>query len=182
MANQDPSAEPLPVIVVARTYKQDENPEMLSTGIRAKFRPVSATLIDAVTSKIKDPAVPRVFIVEKDREVPNPDDPDYQTALAEAARKRGLAALDALIMFGVELLDPVPESRHENGKPTGWYAKLCLLEKQGMIDLSDYDVSEPDVAEFLYKRFIAVSPTDIDRLNRMNRVGQEDVTRAERSF
>jgi hypothetical protein len=36
--------------------------------------------------------------------------------------------------------------------------------------------------DFVYKRFVAVSPQDIDRLNKMNRVTGEEVRRAEDSF
>lgn len=175
----------VPVIAVARAMKNEDD-TMLSTGIRAKIKPVSATLIDAVTSRVKDPAVPTVYIQEKDREMPNPDDPQYQSELTEAGRKRGLAALDAIIMFGVELLEPVPPlyATGPDGKqkPTGWFAKLKFMEKQGLIDLSEYDMDDADTVEFVFKRFVAVSPSDIDRLNRMNRVSAEDVNRAESSF
>lgn len=183
MAQQNNTQAKAPVIVAARELNYATNePQTLSTGVRARLKSVSATLIDSVTSRIKDPAVPKVFMAEKDREVSNPDDPDYQAALSEAGRQRGIAALDAIIMFGVELVDPVPAHLDDKAKPAGWYKKLVFMQKHGQLDLGEYDMDDEMERDFVYKRFVAVSPQDIDRLNRMNRVTGEEVRRAEDSF
>lgn len=173
MAENNKSA---PVIAVARELRfNSDEPQLLSTGVRARLKSVSATLIDSVTSRIVDPPIPRVYIEEKGREMANPDDPDYQAALAENQRLRGLAALDAIIMFGVELADPVPA----DGK---WLERLRFMEKRGLLSLAEYNLDDPMELEFVYKRLVAVSPADIERLNRMNRISPEDTRRVEDSF
>ena len=182
MATQDDNAK-APVIVAAKSLHLNANdPIRLSTGVQARIKSVSATLIDSVTSRIKDPAVPKIFMEEKNREIANPDDPDYQAALQEAGRQRGIAALDAIIMFGVELVDPVPPHLDADGKPADWFKKLKYLEKHGSLSLEEYDMEDDMEREFVYKRFVAVSPQDIDRLNKMNRVTDDEVRRAEDSF
>lgn len=182
MTNPTDDVAPV-VIAAAKAVRLDpDEPTVLSTGVRAKMRPVSATLIDSVTSRILDPDVPTIYMEEKGREIPNPDDPHYVKAMNEASRQRGLAALDALVMFGVELVDPIPPMFDANRKPINWWAKLLLMQKMKQIDLGEYDMDDPLVVDFVYKRLIAVAPADIERLNRMNRVGGEELARAERSF
>ena len=60
-------------------------------------------------------------------------------------RARNLAVGDAAILFGVELLDGVPDD--------GWEAKLALLG----IAVGDDSLSR----EFAYKKYIAVSAPDL---------------------
>ena len=165
-----------PVLAVARDFIPTANtPVMLSTGIQAILKPVSATLIDSVTSKIIDPDPPTVYDKDKEREFSNPDDPAYVNQLNANARLRGLAALDAMVMFGVELVDPIPADDQ-------WVKKLRYMEKRGLLDLSEFDLSEAMDREFVYKRLIAVSPKDIDTLNKMNRLGPEVQKVVEDSF
>lgn len=147
----------------------------LSGNVRAKIVGVPATLIDEVSSRVKDPDVPMWRNEEKDREEPNPSDPKYIKELSEAARQRGLAAVDAMCMFGVELIDPVPD------KDT-WLKKLQYMEKHGRMDLSSYDLNDPMDIEYLWKRFIAVDATVIQAITRLSGISAEDIAEAERSF
>lgn len=153
----------------------EDNIITLPTGERAKLMPVSATLISEVTSHIKEPEVPTWFDENKQREVPNPNDPDYLKAVEAADRARGLASLDALIMFGVTLLDGMPED-------DSWLNKLKFMERRGQLDLSSFDLKDPLDKEFLYKRFIAVPVYIATRVGQLSGVSDEEVLKAEESF
>jgi len=126
----------------------------LSTGVRARIKPVSAKLLDEIARSVPEPPVPKQFIDEKQREEYNPLDPTYQLAVKEANHLRGLRSTEAMIMFGVELVDAVPE-RSE------WEPKLRFMEKRGSIDLSGYDLDDPLEREFVYKTLVAVSTPDL---------------------
>ena len=72
----------------------------LSTGDKAILKPVTASLIDAVTSRIEDPKPPMWHNESKGIDEPNPSHPDYLAAVDDANRRRGIAAMDAMVMFG----------------------------------------------------------------------------------
>lgn len=153
-----------------------ENHEVtLAGGVRATLVPVSASLIDEVTSRIKPPKIPMWHNEDKDRDEPNPNDPAYTAELAEVGRKQSTAAIDAIVMFGVELVDGLPEDDK-------WLKKLQYMEKRGNLDLSSYDVDDELDQEFLYKRFIGVSTDIITKISEISGVSGEDVEDAERSF
>jgi len=141
----------------------------LSTGVKALLTPVSASLIDEVTARVKDPQVPMWMNEDKGREEPNPAHPQYLEDLATAERLRGKAAMDALIMFGVKLVDPVPE---END----WLEKLQFLEVVETRELSKME------RVFFYKKFIAVSATDIGKITQLSGISSEDMEVAEGTF
>jgi hypothetical protein len=167
-----------PAVEVARENSSDNGDGRivtLSDGRKARLIPVSATLIDEVTTRIKDPEVPMIYLEEKGRSEPNPSDPIYLEKMSEANRERGIAAIDAMVMFGVELLDGVPEDGE-------WLKKLRFMEKRGQIELSSYDLEDSMDREFVYKRFIAVGNSLLERITHISGIGQEDIEQAERSF
>jgi hypothetical protein len=173
----DERKEKHPVVEVAHEVNAPEDTggvTTLSTGYLAKIVPVSASLIDQVTSKVKDPEVPMWMNEEKGREEPNPADPAYLTALDEAAKDRGLAAMDALIMFGVELEEEQPENLEgPDGKQ--WLKKLKFL---GI----DVDTDDPFELEFFFKKYVAVSAEDVNLVTSRSGMSAADVEAAERSF
>jgi hypothetical protein len=159
------------VVEVARKRKSDEQEIVtLSSGKRALITAVTASLIDQVTAKIDDPEVPMWMNEEKGREEPNYTSPTYIREMKEAERLRGLAAMDAIIMFGIELQDGVPDPKEDN-----WLDKLRLL---GI----DIDPQSPLEIEFAYKKYVAVSPEDIELVTEKSGITAEDVAAAERSF
>lgn len=162
-----------PAVVTAKAVSQNGagNIIKLEDGRRAKLLPVSSTLIDAVTNQIKDPPVPMWHNDDKDRDEPNPSDPDYIAELNEASRKRGLAALDALAMFGIELLDGIPEDRT-------WIKKLKMLH----VDLDEYNLDDELDVEFLYKRFFVANNQVIQKLSEVSGISPDEVEAAEASF
>lgn len=166
-----------PAVDVARRLKSNNGVVeiILPSGDKAVLHPVSASLINAVTSKIKDPDPPMWYNKEYDREEPNPSDPRYQQALDDANTQRGIAAMDAMVMFGVDLVDGLPED-------DSWLRKLKLMEKQGLLELSAYDMNDDLNLEFLYKRFIAVDTFTINKISEISGVSAEEIEEAERSF
>lgn|SRR3990167_5855566 len=168
---------PSPAVIVAHdnghTPNETTDIVTLSTGVRVCLRPVAATLLEDVTARVPEPSVPVWHNEEKGRDEPNPADPDYQRALTAAARSRGLAAIDALILFGVELVDPVPD---------GWEKRLRLMERRGLLSLEGYDLGDEVDREFLFKRFVAIGNDDLVLIGRRSRLTPEDVADAASSF
>lgn len=159
------------IMAVARE-RASSSEYILSSGARAVIQPVAPALIDGVTGKIKNPEPPTFHNVDKGRDEPNFLDPTYTAQLAEAERMRGQAAIDAIIMFGVELIDPVPDGM--------WYKKLQMLgvvdEKRAYESLDEFE------KQLLYLKYVAVSNKDIQEIMRMSGVRQEDIQAAEDSF
>ena len=147
----------------------------LSTGVRARLVPVSINLVRDAAMRVPDPEVPKFLNEEKGREEENPNDPAYLKAVAEAAEKRATAGMDAAILFGVELADGLPEN-------DGWLRKLKFMERRGQIDLSEFDLDDPFDREFLYKKYVAVAASDMDRVSELSGFGRGEVDAALASF
>lgn len=158
-----------PAVVAAKANVKDNDGSItLSTGIKGKILPVAASLVEEVTAKIKDPDIPMWYNEDKEREEPNPVDPAYLKEMSEANRKRGIIALDAMIMFGLELTDPVPEGGI-------WVKKLKWLG----IEFDDQDEFE---REFAYKKYVACGNNDLIEISKLAGITQEAVEDAVKSF
>lgn len=145
------------------------------TGVRVRLVPVSTALMEEVTSRIVEPEVPMWHNESKNRDEPNPDDPVYIRALERVARDRGVAVMDAMCMFGVELVDGLPED-------ASWLKKLKFMEKRGQVSLDGFDLEDPLDLEFLYKRYIAVDNELIAKVSNMSTMTPEAVEKAESRF
>jgi hypothetical protein len=155
-----------PVVEVARKQGgTSDGIHTLSTGVRVRVKPVPPALVNDVMLRVKVPQVPDVWNEKKGRAEPNPLDPGHIAALAYYDQERGAAALDAVAMFGLELVDGMPED-------TTWVHKLGLLG----IDVGD----DPIAQEFYYKKYIALG-NDLDQLQQVMGVTAEDVTNAKKS-
>lgn len=159
------AANPAVVIAKEKTKKSD-GPVVLSTGVEAYLRPVSASLVEEVISQIAEPPVPVWHNPDKDRDEPNPADPAYLKAKEDMNRRRGTAAIDAVYMFGVTLAQPVPDD--------GWEKKL---ERLG-IHVADDQFER----EFAYKKYVAVATQDLARLMALSGISQGEVNRQLESF
>jgi len=172
MANEEIKAA---VKVAESRQRAGDDVVTLSTGYRARIRPVSVSLIDEVQASFKEPEVPIWHNPDKDRDEPNPNDPEYVKALAEVERKRGRAVIDTLLLMGIQLIDGLPED-------DGWLEELRMLEKQGYLDLSGIDFDNPREKELLFKRYVACSAEDIALVVDVSGVSEEDIGRSMRSF
>lgn len=145
-------------------------------GVKIKVKPVSALLIQEVTSHIKDPNPPMQPNPDKDgRMEENPFDPVYMDELREATTQRALATSDTMVMFGLELMDGLP-------KDETWLKKLKWLEKSGRLDLSNIDFNDPFEKDFAFKKFIAATNPTIMEVTRASGVSQADIDSATESF
>jgi len=153
----------------------EEQVVTLSTGVCVRLHPVSSSLVEEMKAAIPMPPVPVVYIEAKDREEENPNDPRYIDAVEDVTRKRGDAILDALLIFGVELMDGLPEDKV-------WLKKLRLLERRNNLDLSDFDMDDDFDLEFLYKKYVAVAGTDLSVISGLHGFRPMEVARARATF
>jgi hypothetical protein len=140
----------------------------LSTGVRARLKPVATVLVEDAQSMVKRPRPPMWLNPQKDREEPNYNDPDYLDDMDQYNKDVSMAMLETALMFSVELVDGLPED-------DDWIKRLKLLEKLGRIDLSAYDLDDPLEREFVYKRHVAVGADDYVRILNMSRLTAGEV-------
>lgn len=159
----------------AKTRQVGDGTVTLSTGVRVRLHPVAPGLLSDAATRVKYPKPPMWLNPEKEREEPNYNDPDYLEAVRAAQSRINEVTLDAVILFGVEIVGGLPEDGH-------WLKQLQFLEKRGVLDLSDYDLGDDMEREFLYKRHIAVSKDDIVTISRMSGLTQEEVETAGDTF
>jgi len=164
-----------PAVDVAKERRDRDEAVILSTGVRARFVPVASSLITDVLSAIKDPPIPVVFIKEKERDEENPNDPEYLKLMREVKEKRDKVSMDTMILFGIELLDEIPEDG-------AWINKLRYMEKLGHLNLESYDLTDPIEREFLYKRYIAVSSDDLIEILKRSGISEDDIAQAMKTF
>jgi len=148
--------------------------EPLSTGVMARIIPVGASLIDDVVASIPDPPVPKFFNEDKQREEENPLDPAYQEALTTTQRRRAIAAMETLLLFGLELQE-VPADDI-------WLSRVRYLEKRGHLSLAGYDPADPVDRELLYKKYVAVGTVDLIHIGQKAGLNSRDVEEAARVF
>ena len=159
------------------TARQSDQPEVvtLSTGVKARVVPVAVSLVEDVMNAVPEPEVPTFFNEQKGREEPNPHDPSYQRAMRQYERDRNDAAMSALVLFGLDLVDGVPED-------DGWLRKLQLIERRTSLDLSDFDLEDELDIEYVYKRYIACGTQDLILVGHKAGPSQEDVQKAVNTF
>ncbi len=138
----------------------------MGSGVKARLLPIATGLYDEIALRIPQPEVPQYMNEEKGRMEENPNDPAYLRALQERAQAIAANLIDAMLLFGVELTEPIPN--------TGWEKKLEYIGvKIG---------SDPVERELAYKKYIAVTRSDLERIGRLTRMTEEDVQRMAASF
>ena len=141
MSSKKPAA-----VQVANERKQDEEKGARTVerfGVRARLIPVPEGILEDAERRIEDPPVPIIKDDEQGTEYENPSDPQYLRELGEADAKRGIAAIEAMCLFGVQLFDGLPED-------DTWRKKLAFYEKRGHIDLSWVDWESGSDCEVVY--------------------------------
>lgn len=145
------------------------------TGVMIRIVPVALHILDEVAHEVKDPEVPTQFIEDKGRDEPNPFDKQYLKELAETEHERGVATSDALIWFGVELVDGMPED-------DTWLKRLRWFERRGKFNLDGFDLNDELDFEFVYKKYHVVSGRDIAVIGSASGMSEEEIERAMRGF
>lgn len=138
----------------------------LSTGHKAKLNVVSGSLFDKVRSAVPRPAIPLVHNDDKNRDEPNPLDPVYLEGVEEFERVSAAAIIDAMLIFGVELVDPIPDD--------GWEKKL---ERVGIVV-----GTAPDERELAFLKYVAVGNADLTTIGQLSNISPEMLGAAAASF
>lgn len=165
-----------PVVDVARENLEGVGDEIYAfeDGTVVKLTSIPAAVIDEVVSRVKMPEIPTWHNPENERDEQNPNDPSYIIAVQETERRRGAAMIDAVIMFGIQLVNGMPED-------DAWITRLRFMEKRGQMDMSAYDLEDQMEKEFVYKRFSAPMWM-ITRVQELSAVSQGDISKAKRLF
>jgi hypothetical protein len=148
----------------------------LKSGIRVRFKPVPPYTINAVQSKIKDPVVPMVPHTDAPNDptkrIPNPVHPHYLEEKRNVQQKRVDASMNAMVLFGVELVDPLP------GDDT-WLKNLIYLD---VIDEKEISAIDEISKELYYKKYVVLDGEMLDQLRKHAGVTEEQVAAAMKSF
>lgn len=165
-----------PAVAIAKEEAGETEPRIVERqGVRARLVAVPAGVLEESESRIKDPPVPMWHNPDKDREEENPNDPAYLRALQENELARGKAAMEAVCLWGVELLNGLPED-------DAWIGKLKFAERRGHLDLSWVDWNDPIELEFVFKRYAFVTVDDLTYCGMLSRLGEERMQAAEKFF
>lgn len=111
----DPEATDIAVAAIEEVERPRADTLRLSNGVVLRIKSVPPLLLRAVATKIPEPEVPIWHNEEKDRDEPNPADPDYIAALAKRDELQSMAIADMALMKGTEIFEvpagfPTPES------------------------------------------------------------------------
>ena len=158
-----------PAVKVAKRQGDSAGVHVTQTGYRVRITTFPEMLARQAMLEVKNPPVPMAWNADKERDEPNPHDPDYLRAMAEADEKRSMAGLDAALLFGVELLDAMPEDDR-------WLRKLHRLG----IHVDAGDEIEKELA---FLRYIVFSASeDLALIMRQTTVTAQGVAEAVESF
>jgi hypothetical protein len=169
------------VIGVARKTRNVNEIVLLSTGYFAKLRAVSAGLIAEAQQSIKFPEAPKWFNEAAGREEENPSHPAYLAQIQEVEMQRNLAGSEAMIMFGVELVNE-DGSPYEIDPEGAWVKRLRFMEKRHMASLEGLDLDDEVDLEFAFKKYIAVGAPDMETIASATIVNEEALASAKDSF
>lgn len=159
-----------PAVRVAQSSMNGATSEIYTTktGYRLVLKPFPSLLVQRAVSQVPTPKMPVYMNDEKGREEPNPHDPEYRQALIQAAEQRGIVGIDCTLLFGVELIDPIPEDDR-------WVRKLQFLGVQ----VSD----DPIERELAFLKYVVFAhQDDISYVMDESRVSGKKVTAAEETF
>ena len=162
-----------PVLDYAKTKKEAGAEVVLSTGYPARIIPVGSSLIEDIINSIHEPKIPTFFNEDKQREEENPNDPVYLQAMADVQRRRAMAAMEALLVFGVEVALPDDDN---------WLNKLRYLERRKAVSLDGYNIDDPLDRDLLFKKYVAIGTTDLIAIGRKAGLNAADIEYAARTF
>lgn len=152
--------------------------EVFSTakGIKIKLSPVATSIFTEAMAEIEDAIPPTYTNKETGKDELNPAHPQYQKDIKKVEKQKIEASMNAMILFGIELIDPVPEDTKwldllVYGKRITKEEKKAALEDETGIDL-----------EFLYKKYVVTDGDITNQLARLTGVTQEQIASAQKSF
>lgn len=148
----------------------------LISGIKVKFHPVAANVMVDAQGRIPDPLMRTYKDTTTGKDEPNPGHPEYLKELADVKTLRAKAAMDVMVLFGLELLDPVPEENK-------W---LDMLKFAKIISDEDYTTVTTEGGEFLrelfYKKYVVVDAFALGEISKLTGVTEEMLASSRKSF
>lgn len=94
-------------------------------GLRFKLRKMSRMALVEAGRKVIDPKVPVVWIEDKQRDEPNPNDPDYKEELNRAAWTRSTTIVNTCLVLGTALIS-TPDDL-DSIESTEWIEQLEFI-------------------------------------------------------
>lgn len=146
------------------------------SGYRIKLVPVAANTLREAQTRIPDPPMRTFTNPNTGKEQENPAHPEYIAELNAVTEERTKATFNAMQLFGVELLDPIPSDN-------GWLKKCLFL---GLVTQEEYDEATGDEGEFLrelfFKNYIVSDFAVLRKLAEMSGITEEKIAEARKSF
>lgn len=118
--------EVVAVVESATIPLPNPNEYVSSKGIKFKIKKIPKLALVDAGKRLKDPKVPMFYNEDKERNEPNPNDPNYIDELRDVNYQRGIAITSVGIVLGTELIKPLPEDV-EAPEDTDWSDALNEL-------------------------------------------------------
>lgn len=160
---------------VAKSKKKKDRSLTLANGIRVKLHPVAANVMIDAQGRIPDPEMRTFIDPTTGKDEPNPGSPKYIQELTEVTRLRAQASMDALLLFGLELLDPIPE---END----WLDKLKFMRFITDDEHRTAIGEDSFLRELYYKKYMVMDANTLSEIMSLAGVTPEMVAQARKSF
>jgi len=172
--SDDREAEQLALEVKEEITKEAQDDiVILASGHRVRFVPVPHNTLREVQAKIIDPPVPMIpHPNDPSRQIENLSSITYRETLERNKEERLKVTLNALFLFGLELLDPLPADKT-------WLDKLVLL---GLINTDEIESASALQQELWYKKWVIADGTVFERLYGTLGVSEEAIAQARAAF
>ena len=150
----------------------------LPNGVKLKLQKSPPFALQQAVANLEPPKVP-IWKSPKGRDEENPNDPDYIKALAQYQGQTGQAALNALFLFGVEVVS-VP-SGMQTIEDTTWSDELAFL------DMVVPDDPNSRVRKLMWLKVVAIAQEEYleevsNKLFALQGLSEEDIAAAIDSF
>ncbi len=145
-------------------------------GIRFKLSPVATSIFTEAMAKILDAIPPTYTNKQTGKEELNEASPQYQKDILKVKKQREEASMNALILFGIELLDDVPED-------TRWLDLLVFNESITKKEKKEALEDKTGITlEFFYKKYVVAVADVTKNLAALAGVTQEEIASAQKTF
>ena len=162
----------------ARASKKKARNKITTTqsGYRVKLVPVAANVLREAMARIPD-ALTRTFTNPNDgKEYENPAHPEYILEVKQVQEERTKASMNAMMLFGIELLDDIPEDNEWLEKCR--FAKIITEEEYKEATSADGKF----MREMLFKNYVVSDFAVINQIASMSGVTEEMIAQARDSF
>jgi hypothetical protein len=158
--------------------KVDLTEVTLPNGVKLKLSKSPPFALQQAVANLDPPKIP-IWKSPKGRDEENPNDPDYVKALLHYQGQTGQAALNALLLFGVEVIF-VPKGM-QRIEDTTWSEELAFL------DMPVPDDPESRVRKLMWLKVVAIDTEEFleevsNKLFALQGLSEEDIAAAIDTF